>query len=147
MTFDQRQPDRWNGSCQARWPVALAVTQVTIFFVVLILWPKTIWGPILVVALAPLILAFRRLDVTVSAAGVTIAYGLKGWPCQHIDISDIDIHAKEILRMRSRLNQLLVSHTGQQLEQIEKDTERDHIMTADQAHEYGIIDEVVKQRA
>ena len=61
--------------------------------------------------------------------------------------SDIDIHAKEILRMRSRLNQLLVSHTGQQLEQIEKDTERDHIMTADQAHEYGIIDEVVKKRA
>ncbi|MBM63392.1 MAG: ATP-dependent Clp endopeptidase, proteolytic subunit ClpP [Acidobacteria bacterium] len=61
--------------------------------------------------------------------------------------SDIDIHAKEILRMRSRLNQLLVSHTGQQLGQIEQDTERDHIMTADQAHEYGIIDEVVKQRA
>ena len=61
--------------------------------------------------------------------------------------SDIDIHAKEILRMRSRLNQLLVSHTRQQLGQIEKDTERDHIMTADQAHEYGIIDEVVKQRA
>ena len=61
--------------------------------------------------------------------------------------SDIDIHAKEILRMRSRLNQLLVSHTGQQLGQIEQDTERDHIMTADQAHEYGIIDEVVKKRA
>ena len=40
-------------------------------------------------AAAPLILAFRRLDVTVSAAGVTIAYGLKGWPCQHIDLGDI----------------------------------------------------------
>ena len=89
MTFDQRPPDRWNGSCQARWPVALAATQVTVFLVVLILWPKTIWGPLLVVALAPLVLAFRRLDVRVGAAGVTIAYGLKGWPRRHIDLGDI----------------------------------------------------------
>ena len=60
--------------------------------------------------------------------------------------SDIDIHAREILRMRSRLNALLASHTGQQLKRIEKDTERDYIMTADEALEYGIIDEVVRQR-
>ena len=60
--------------------------------------------------------------------------------------SDIDIHAKKILRMRSRLNELLVTHTGQTLKRIEEDTERDHIMTADQAREYGIIDEVVRQR-
>ena len=60
--------------------------------------------------------------------------------------SDIDIHAREILRTRSQLNELLVTHTGQTLKRIEKDTERDHIMTADQAHEYGIIDEVVRQR-
>ena len=60
--------------------------------------------------------------------------------------SDIDIHAREILRMRSRLNALLASHTGQQLKRIEEDTERDYIMTADEALEYGIIDEVVKQR-
>ena len=60
--------------------------------------------------------------------------------------SDIDIHAREILRMRSRLNELLVTHTDQTLKRIEEDTERDHIMTADQAHEYGIIDEVVRQR-
>ena len=60
--------------------------------------------------------------------------------------SDIDIHAREILRTRSQLNELLGTHTGQTLKRIEKDTERDHIMTADQAHEYGIIDEVVRQR-
>ena len=60
--------------------------------------------------------------------------------------SDIDIHAREILRTRSQLNKLLVTHTGQTLKRIEADTERDHIMTADQAHEYGIIDEVVRQR-
>ena len=60
--------------------------------------------------------------------------------------SDIDIHAREIRRTRSQLNELLATHTGQTLKRIEKDTERDHIMTADQAHEYGIIDEVVRQR-
>ena len=62
MTFDQRQPDRWKGSCQAMGPVALAATQVTIFFVVLILWPKTALGLVLVWAVALLILVFRRLD-------------------------------------------------------------------------------------
>ena len=89
MTFDQRPPDRWKGTCHAMWPVALAATQVVIFFVVLILWPKVALGLVLVLAAAPLILAFRRLDVTVSTAGVTIAYGLKGWPRQHIDLGDI----------------------------------------------------------
>ena len=61
--------------------------------------------------------------------------------------SDIDIHAREIIRMRTRLNELLVEHTGQDLARIEEDTERDYIMTADQSREYGIIDEVVRQRA
>ena len=61
--------------------------------------------------------------------------------------SDIDIHAKEILRMRTRLNALLSSHTGQELKRIEEDTERDYIMTAAQGREYGIIDEVVQQRS
>ena len=61
--------------------------------------------------------------------------------------SEIDIHAREILRMRSVLNQMLVSHTGQDLARIEKDTERDHIMDAEQSLEYGIIDEVIRQRA
>ncbi|MEE2612967.1 MAG: ATP-dependent Clp protease proteolytic subunit [Acidobacteriota bacterium] len=61
--------------------------------------------------------------------------------------TDIDIHAREIIRMRSRLNKILVEHTGQKLRRIEEDTERDYIMTAEQSREYGIIDEVIKQRA
>ena len=61
--------------------------------------------------------------------------------------TDIDIHAREIIRMRSRLNEILVEHTGQKLKRISDDTERDYIMTADQSREYGIIDEVISQRA
>jgi ATP-dependent Clp protease protease subunit len=57
--------------------------------------------------------------------------------------TDIDIHAKEILRMRTVLNQLMAHHTAQPLEKIEKDVERDFIMTAQQAKEYGLIDEIV----
>jgi ATP-dependent Clp protease protease subunit len=61
--------------------------------------------------------------------------------------TDIDIHAKEILRIRTILNKILAHHTRQALERIEKDVERDYIMTADQAKEYGIIDEVISKRA
>ena len=61
--------------------------------------------------------------------------------------TDVDIHAREIIRMRSRLNKILVEHTGQKLKRIEDDTERDYIMTAEQSREYGIIDEVIRQRA
>ncbi len=57
--------------------------------------------------------------------------------------TDIDIHAKEILRMRTVLNQLMAQHTGQPLERIEKDVERDFIMTAQQGKDYGLIDEIV----
>src|SRR5437667_2942869 len=60
--------------------------------------------------------------------------------------TDIDIHAKEILRIRMILNKILAHHTGQMLEKIEKDVERDYIMTADQSKEYGIIDEVISKR-
>jgi ATP-dependent Clp protease protease subunit len=60
--------------------------------------------------------------------------------------TDIDIHAKEILRIRTILNKILASHAQQPLEKIEKDVERDYIMTADQAKEYGIIDEVISKR-
>ena len=60
--------------------------------------------------------------------------------------TDIDIHAREILRIRTILNKILAQHTGQPLERIEKDVERDYIMTADQAKEYGIIDEVISKR-
>ena len=61
--------------------------------------------------------------------------------------TDIDIHAREILRMRDKINQILAQHTGQPLKRIQEDTERDYIMTADQGKEYGIIDEVVRKRA
>ncbi|MDR9390025.1 MAG: ATP-dependent Clp endopeptidase proteolytic subunit ClpP [Wenzhouxiangella sp.] len=60
--------------------------------------------------------------------------------------SDIDIHAKEILKMRDSLNQIMQKHTGQPLETIEKDTDRDNFMGAEQAKEYGLIDEVLASR-
>ena len=61
--------------------------------------------------------------------------------------SDIDIQAKEILRMRERLNGILAENTGQDVERIEQDTDRDYIMTSDQAKDYGLIDEVITKRA
>ena len=57
--------------------------------------------------------------------------------------TDIDIHAKEILRMRTVINGLLAQHSGQALEKIEKDVERDFIMSAAQAKDYGLIDEII----
>ena len=60
--------------------------------------------------------------------------------------TDIDIHAREILRMRKRLNEILCHHTGQPLERIAEDTERDYIMSAEQSREYGIIDDVIERR-
>lgn len=57
--------------------------------------------------------------------------------------TDIDIHAREILRMREILNQLLAKHTGQRLEKVEKDVERDFIMNSLQAKEYGLIDDII----
>jgi len=61
--------------------------------------------------------------------------------------TDIDIHAREIMRIRERLNEILVEHTGQSMDQIRKDTERDHIMSAKQSQEYGIIDDIIRQRS
>jgi ATP-dependent Clp protease, protease subunit len=60
--------------------------------------------------------------------------------------TDIDIHAREILRTRDKLNELLVKHTGQPLERIKSDTERDYFMSAMESKEYGIIDEVLVQK-
>ena len=60
--------------------------------------------------------------------------------------SDIDIHAKEILRTRERLNEILSHHTNQSLERITQDTDRDYIMSAEQGREYGIIDDVIRER-
>jgi ATP-dependent Clp protease protease subunit len=61
--------------------------------------------------------------------------------------TDVDIHAREILRTRDNLNQLLVKHTGQPIERIKNDTERDYFMSAGEAKEYGIIDEVIVNKA
>lgn len=60
--------------------------------------------------------------------------------------TDIDIHAREILRMRKNLNLLLASHTGQSPERIEQDVERDFILEAEQAQEYGLIDEIITSK-
>jgi ATP-dependent Clp protease protease subunit len=60
--------------------------------------------------------------------------------------SDIDIHAREILRLRERLNNVLAHHTGQSIETIAADTERDRFMEADEAKEYGLVDEVLSNR-
>jgi ATP-dependent Clp protease protease subunit len=57
--------------------------------------------------------------------------------------TDIDIHAREILRMRELTNQLLARHSGQKLEKVEKDVERDFIMNAEQAKEYGLVDDII----
>jgi ATP-dependent Clp protease protease subunit len=61
--------------------------------------------------------------------------------------TDIDIHAREILRLRERINSILTEHTGQTLERIAKDTDRDFIMSAPQAKEYGLVDQVIHQRS
>ena len=60
--------------------------------------------------------------------------------------SEIEIHAREILRMREMLNAILRKHTGQSLDKIERDTDRDFIMTAAQSLEYGLVDHVIEKR-
>ncbi len=64
----------------------------------------------------------------------------------HGQASDIDIHAREILIIRERLNTLLAKHTGQSVETVARDTERDNFMNPEKAREYGIIDEVLNRR-
>lgn len=60
--------------------------------------------------------------------------------------SDIDIHAREILKAREQLNQILSKHTGQSIEQIQHDTERDHFMSGEESKTYGLIDKVLSER-
>jgi len=96
-----------------------------------------------------------------SMAAVLLAAGAKGkraalpnaravihqpWGGAGGQASDIEIHAREILNIRDRINAVLSEHTGQSLEQIQKDTDRDFFMTAEEAAEYGLIDEVIVQR-
>jgi ATP-dependent Clp protease, protease subunit len=60
--------------------------------------------------------------------------------------TDIDIHAREILRLRESMNTILAHHTGQAMERIQKDVERDYIMTAEQAKQYGVVDQVISKK-
>ncbi|QIT55991.1 ATP-dependent Clp endopeptidase proteolytic subunit ClpP [Aquisalimonas sp. 2447] len=61
--------------------------------------------------------------------------------------TDIDIHAREILSIRDRLNSILAHHTGQPIERVQEDTERDNFMSPEKAQEYGLVDEVLRDRA
>ncbi|HJQ38647.1 MAG TPA: ATP-dependent Clp endopeptidase proteolytic subunit ClpP [Thermoanaerobaculia bacterium] len=60
--------------------------------------------------------------------------------------SDIDIHAKDILRMKQRINEILADHTGQPIEKIDRDTDRDYILSAPAAKDYGVVDQVIARR-
>lgn len=59
--------------------------------------------------------------------------------------SELEIHAKEVLRIKARMNEILLKHTGQTLEQIDRDTDRDKFMTSEEARAYGLIDQVIEQ--
>src|SRR4051794_15815722 len=60
--------------------------------------------------------------------------------------TDIEIHAKEIIDVRRRLDEILAKHTGQELEKVARDTERDYFMSAEEAKEYSLIDQVISHR-
>ncbi|MCW8128271.1 ATP-dependent Clp endopeptidase proteolytic subunit ClpP [Microbulbifer halophilus] len=60
--------------------------------------------------------------------------------------SDIHIHAQEILKIRQRLNELMAHHTGRSVQDVERDTERDHFLSADESREYGLVDDVLSRR-
>ncbi|MGW8209715.1 MAG: ATP-dependent Clp protease proteolytic subunit, partial [Syntrophobacteria bacterium] len=60
--------------------------------------------------------------------------------------TDVEIQAKEILRMREKLNEIMSNHTGQPLEKIQRDTDRDFFMSGEEARQYGIIDKVIVER-
>jgi len=97
-----------------------------------------------------------------SMAAVLLAAGVKGkrFALPHVRImlhqpmggfqgqaTDVDIQAREILRLREELNRILVEHTGRDVEQIQRDTDRDFYMSGHQAREYGMVDEVITSRA
>ena len=101
------------------------------------------------------------MGMAASAAAVILAAGTKGkrfaLPNSRILIhqprgqaggqaADIEIWAREVLGLRSRLDEILASHTGQTIDKIKHDTDRDFIMTAEQAKEYGMVDEVISAR-
>jgi ATP-dependent Clp protease protease subunit len=60
--------------------------------------------------------------------------------------TDIEIHARDILRTKEQMNRILAERTGQPLEKVRNDTERDYFMTADEAKDYGLVDQVIARR-
>ena len=60
--------------------------------------------------------------------------------------TEIDIHAKDIMRMKARMNQILANHTGQPMEKVDRDTDRDYILQAQEAVDYGLVDQVIAKR-
>lgn len=99
------------------------------------------------------------IGMAASAAALLLAAGKKGkrmaLPNSEVLIhqvlggaqgqaTDVDIHARHILKTRDRLNKILAKHTGQKLQKIEKDTERDYFMSAEEALKYGIVDKVIQ---
>ena len=69
-----------------------------------------------------------------------LGYGLQG------QAADIEIHAKDLLKMRERINEILAKHTGQAIEKLAKDTDRDYILEAEEAKKYGLVDAIYHRR-
>ena len=85
----------------------------------------------------------RYIVISLSLPRIMIHQPLGG---VHGQATDIDIQAREILRVRDEVSRIFVEHTGQAFEKIRSDTDRDFFMTAEQARDYGIIDEVIVSR-
>src|SRR5256886_11841186 len=83
-------------------------------------------------------------DVCSSDLRVMIHQPMGGFQGQ---ASDVEIHAKEILYLRSRLNEIMAKHTGQSVDKISRDTDRDNFLSADEAVKFGIVDKVLTSRA
>ena len=77
-----------------------------------------------------------------SASKLIVSWFIPG----SIQAADIDIHAREVLKLRDQLNRVLAHHTGQTVEQIAKDTDRDNFLGPDEAVEYGLVDRVLRHR-
>jgi ATP-dependent Clp protease protease subunit len=102
------------------------------------------------------------VGIAASAAAVVLAAGEKGkrytLPNAKImihqpivqgmegQVTDIEIHAKELLRTKDQLNQILAKHTGQKIDRINKDVERDYFMTTEEAKKYGIVDDIIANK-
>jgi ATP-dependent Clp protease, protease subunit len=85
----------------------------------------------------------KDINLYVNSPGGSVTAGLGIYDTMQYVKPPINIHAREILKIRERLNEIMAKHTGQPLEKIALDTERDHFMSAEEAKRYGLIDEVI----